>query len=230
MSARCTGLPSADTPSGSLNMSRPRIAEQCVRHDERRRSQEPGFDLLDARGLGKLRLPDRMATGNTGSRVIASAITGARGPELPMAGGAATADNAEAERLQVLQQAGPAQIGLRGRRARRQRRLFTQAEGLRPRRLALRATRPAATTSRTSVVLVQLVMAAIATGVRGMAAGASPAGHIGFRTAALCCGEMRSCGRCGPAMLVETVSRSMFTMEVKCGSASGSNHRPCAFA
>ncbi len=71
--------------------------------------------------------------------------------------------------------------------------------------------------SRGSEVLVQMVIAAIATAWSGGAVSlvegaAAWAGCIAVDAATASCGDSRSCGRVGPARLMPTASRSILSV------------------
>src|SRR5262249_7312416 len=88
--------------------------------------------------------------------------------------------------------------------------VFVQLGGRMPKPRALRASSPAATSRRGSDVLVQLVIAAMATAPWP---GPSPATgepfSIGASAVRVALAEIRSCGRRGPDTLVSTAERSI---------------------
>src|SRR5947209_3432502 len=110
----------------------------------------------------KFRLPDRTATAFTPWRRTASAACGCSGPELPMqvVQPYPAIVNPRADR------AGDSPAASRYSRTAREpgaRDVFTQAGTVRPRATALRASSPASRMLASLEVLVQLVIAAIAT-------------------------------------------------------------------
>jgi hypothetical protein len=85
--------------------------------------------------------------------------------------------------------------------------LFTHGLRCKPKRFALRASRPAAITLRGLLVLVQLVIAAMITAPSGILPGSSfhaPAMPFAARSLV----ATRACGFEGPAMLRTTADRS----------------------
>ncbi len=86
--------------------------------------------------------------------------------------------------------------------------LFTHGFRCRPRRLALRASRPAAITLRGLLVLVQLVIAAMITAPSGILPGSSVPRCRRCPCAARSLVATRACGFEGPAMLRTTLDRS----------------------
>ncbi len=107
--------------------------------------------------------------------------------------------------------------------------VFTQGLRVRPSRLALRASRPAAITLRGLLVLVQLVIAAMITAPSGIRPGFSshwPAMPFAARSVV----ATRACGFDGPAMLRTTLERSKRSVRSYCASFRLSAHRPVCFA
>ncbi len=106
---------------------------------------------------------------------------------------------------------------------------LTHGLRVRPRALALRASRPAAITLRGLLVLVQLVMAAMITAPSGICPGTSS--HLAAmpRSASAVVGR-RLCGFDGPAMLRTTVDRSNSSVRSYSACCSVSAHRPAVFA
>src|SRR5690606_36121967 len=107
--------------------------------------------------------------------------------------------------------------------------VLTHGLRVRPTRLALRASRPAAITLRGLLVLVQLVMAAMITAPSGMRPGTS------FHAAAMpraarSAVATRACGFEGPAMLRTTVDKSKCSTRSYSTSLSVSAHRPACYA
>ncbi len=107
---------------------------------------------------------------------------------------------------------------------------FTHGLRVRPRALALRASRPAAITLRGLLVLVQLVMAAMITAPSGIWPGIffPLAGDAALGQIALV--GRRLCGFDGPAMLRTTVDRSNCSTRSYSAVFSASAHRPVCLA
>ncbi len=119
------------------------VAGERVRHRERGRGQESGLDLR-VHAAGEVAV-----SGENGHPMDAALLDGLphRGRErtrIADAGRAAVADDAEAERLEILEEPRPPQIALGGGEP-GAKEVFTQGFGVRPRRRALRASSPAAT-------------------------------------------------------------------------------------
>src|SRR5690606_23164814 len=106
---------------------------------------------------------------------------------------------------------------------------FTQGLRARPRRFALRASRPAAITLRGLEVLVQLVMAAMITAPSGISPGFSSNGALMPRVESSVVAT-RACGLDGPAMLRTTLEGWQRRLRSYSAVFSASAHRPAVCA
>ena len=107
---------------------------------------------------------------------------------------------------------------------------LTQGLRVNPRRLALRATRPAATMLRGFEVLVQLVIAAMITAPSGMEPSSGSSTSRTMPRAPISLTGSRACGLDGPAMVMPTVDRSKRNTRGYSTLARSSDHSPVCFA
>ena len=156
-------MPSASLPRGSVVRSMSIVPGQRVGHDQRRRRQvvQPARRGASApRSCGCPRAPRR----RRGRRLTTASLDGGeQRPGIADAGGAAVADEVEAELVEVALEVGLLEVVGDDPGARGERGLDPAASRRRPRSTAFFASRPAATMTCGLEVFVQLVMAAMTT-------------------------------------------------------------------